>query len=80
MIDELKRQLAELDKDLTPVLAHVKAAQDRRAGLVRAIEAQEAAAAATVKAAPAKPIPKPDDAKPDQAKTNKPPAKPERKG
>lgn len=47
MIDALKAELANIDRDLAPVLAHVAAAQARRAGIVSAIERAEAVAAIT---------------------------------
>ena len=58
MIEELKRQLAEIDRDLKPVLAHVEAAQARRAGLLSAIASAEAVAAVVPEPKP----PEPEDA------------------
>ena len=55
MIEELKRQLAEIDRDLKPVLAHVEAAQARRAGLVSAIASAEAVAAVVPEPKPTEP-------------------------
>lgn len=55
MIEQLKAQLVQLDKDLKPVLDHVAKAQDRRAGLVKAIEAEEAVASQAAKKATVKP-------------------------
>ena len=71
MIEELKRQLAEIDKDLTPVLAHVSAAQERRAGLLRALAALEAVASEVKWTTPAKPEPAKTE-KSEPAKSAKP--------
>ena len=42
MIDELKRQIAEIERDLKPVLAHVAAATARRDALAAQVAKLEA--------------------------------------
>ena len=66
MIEELKRQLAEIDKDLKPTLAHVAAVQARRAQLAERLLALEA----VDKAVPPKAI-EPEPVKVDQPKPSK---------
>ena len=67
MIEELKRQLAEIDKDLKPTLAHVAAVQARRAQLAERLLALEA----VDKAVP----PKPKAIEPESVKVDPKPSK-----
>ena len=71
MIDELKRQLHELDRDLAPVLDHVTKTQRRRDALAKAIDAAEAADKVIAENTPPEPIPEPPAPEPTPEFTGK---------